>query len=255
MFEKLYSEETISKLKKIPLIVWYLFFGMASAFASLYALYMTGPEYISAANEIFSQHFANANMKGFLVMVYIMTIILDIVIFEIIAYFAYSILSRRFVTDLPMRDFVFRLRITMIIGYVIIGIVASIYFFLPSIQLITTAVVNTAVQNVLLAFFLFTICKNYISTGLSHKAYSYMARLYLTILIVFNLVNLVSLFMLDDSPTLMEYISFIIRLVLNLATILLAYYQYNKLKSIPPPDNTKIEQPPEDDVIFKDFDF
>lgn len=254
MFDKLYSEEVVSKLKKIPLFVWYLFFGLSSAFASLYALYIAGPEYIKVFNELFTEYFANANMKAFIGMVYFLTVVFDVIIFEVIGYFVYSIIVKRFLIEVSMRDFVFRLRMTMIIAYLIIGIISVIYFFLPSIQLITTAILNTSVQNVLLTFFFFEICRKFIASGLAHKAYLYVAKLYLTIAIVFSLVNLFSLFILDENVSVVEYIAFIIRLVVNLATILLVNYHYNKLKSIPPPENM-IEQAPEDDIVFKDFDF
>lgn len=250
MFEKLYSENLIAKLKKIPVFVWYLFFGIASSFASLYALINLGPEYLN----LFAEQLPELNTQRFLYIFYPATFILDIVIFELVAYLIYSLIAKRFFVEISQFDFVFRLRLTMIILYFIIGLVSLIYFAFPQAQMLMSSILNPAVQSVFLAFFMYEICKNYVRSGVAHKAFLYIARFYLTIVIVFNIINLVSLFTVDNS-TVMEYVSYSARLAVYLLASLLAYVLYKKLKSIPPKDEDNNIIKEEEQVVFKDFGF
>ncbi len=256
MFEKLYSKEIIKKLKKVPIFIWYIIFGLSATLASIYSLVISNPETIQILSDMFAEQITNINVKYILYLSYPITIIIEIIIFEVIAYLVYSIIAKRFFIELSQQDFIFRLRITMIIINTIIGLVSLIYFVLPiTANRIITAVLNTSVQNFLLAMFLYAVCKGFIRSGITHKAYLYMARLYLIIVISFTVVNLISIFAQDVIDK-VEYVSFIIRLVINVATIVLAHYHYNKLKKIPPKKTEPTEkQSKDDDVVFRDFKF
>lgn len=250
MFEKLYSNETISKLKKMPIIVWYLLFGVASFFSSIYSVTSMGQEFITA----FSEMFSGVNARRLLIVYYPLTFILDVIIFEVIAYLVYSLIAKRFFLQLSQDDFVFRLRLTMIIINVIIGLVSLIFFIVPEAQLLTNAIVTPFAQAFFLAFFFFEICKNFVPLSFAHKVYLYIARIYLVVFIAINAINLITLFTLEGVKA-MEYLAAGARLLVYSLMFFLVYYHYNKLKSIPPKEPPKDEQEKPDETVFKDFGF
>lgn len=251
MFSKIFSEKTMLKLKKVPLFVWYLIFGIMSMFTSLYGLKEIGTDYV----EILTEMLPGLNVGRVLFLFYPMMFIMDIVIFEIIAYFAFNVISKRYVLNIPRNEFALKLRIMIIMSNLVIGIVSLVYFLLPQIIFISTAIVNTFVQTFVLGIFLYEICSHNIKNNKGHDAYMYIARLYLGIMLVFNILNIISLFTLENVPFI-EYIASVIKIVIILIMSGIAYMQYTKLKNLPkdPPSDGGVTKEI-DNTVFKDFGF
>lgn len=245
MFAKLYSDATITKLKKVPQIVWYVLYGLSSMFASLYLLKEMGQDYIALANQLIS----GMSPAGLLILFYPMLFVVEIIIFEIIAYFVNILMLRRF-PELSRSDFVFKLRLTEILVYVAVGIMSLLFFALPAAAEIGSAVINALIQAFMLGMFLNELTKNY--ARVPYKAYKYPASLYVGINLALNTMSLVILFTFSDTKV-MEYVAAAIRVALYLLIAVFAYTQYNKLKKLPMKNDeiTIIK----DEKVFKDFDF
>lgn len=257
MLTKLFSDNLIIKFKKIPVFVWYLIFGLTSFFATLYTtLDMSG-----SYKAMFEELYPHLNSGQFLYIFIPMVIVIDIVIFEFLAYLVYSIMSRRFLIKISQFDFVFKLRLTMILGYIIVGLISLVYFVLPEnivsqVATIGTSVINPFFQTLFLGMFIYIICKECLPKKVSFVAYSYIARFYLTIFIAMNIFNFALLFTVETT-TLIQYIAAVARLIVYFGMIILAYIHYQKLKNLPPDDKNKESEKEneEDKVVFKDFGF
>lgn len=245
MFAKLYSDASIAKLKKAPQIVWYIFYGLSSMFASLYLLKEMGQDYIEIANQLVS----GMSPAGLLILFYPIFFVTEIVVFEIIAYFAHILMLRRF-PELSQSDFVFKLRLTEIIVYVAIGIVSLLYIAFPVIAGTGSAVINSLFQAFMLGVFLYELTKNH--ARVPHKAYKYLATLYIGINLALNTMLLVILFTYSDT-TVMEYVDAAIKVGLYLLIAAFAYIQYKKLTKLPMKNSDITIQ--KDDKVFKDFGF
>lgn len=244
MLTRLYSDGVIAKLKKIPQIVWYLFYGLASLFASAYLLKQVGLDYVEIARQL---GLAVAPER-LLILFYPMLFVADIVIFEILAYFAHMILIKRF-PEMSMSDFVFKLRLTQIIALAAIGVLSLLFFAFPSISSIGATVLNTLIQGVMLGFFLFELSKSYARTP--HAAYKYLASIYIGINMIWGAFTLAMLF--TSIAQTMDYVDAGIKLALYLPIILLAYVQHKALKKLPPRESKA--EPVKDDTVYKDFGF
>lgn len=245
MFVKLYSDTTITKLKKVPQLLWYLFYGLSSMFASVFFLKQQGLDYIELANGLVS----GMSASWMLIFFYPTLFIVNIVIFEIIAYFVNIVMLRRF-PELAQSDFVFKLRLTEIIVLIAVGIISLIFFALPVIANTGSVVINSLFQAFMLGIFLYELTKEH--ARVPHNVYKYLATLYIGINLVLNTVSLVVLFTFPDT-TVREYIDAAIKVGLYLLIAAFAYMQYKKLKQLPM-KNDDIT-PPKDDKVFKDFGF
>ncbi|MDD4316377.1 MAG: hypothetical protein PHC84_04390 [Clostridia bacterium] len=245
MFAKLYSETTITKLKKIPLIFWYLFYGIAVMFASVYTLKEIGQDYIALLNEFIT----GFNTGRLLILFYPTLFVTEIIVFEIIAYFANTLLVRRF-PEVAHSDFVFKLRLTEIIVFFAVGALSLLFFAFPVISSTGSVVLNSLFQAFFLGIFLYELTKNYARTP--HAAYKYIASLYVGINLVLNVLMLTMLFTYQDT-TVMEYVDAGIKVGLYLFIAFMAYLQYGKLKKLPPKDGGTMVL--KDETVFKDFGF
>ncbi|MFW5779974.1 MAG: hypothetical protein ACOCWI_00795 [Bacillota bacterium] len=249
LYNKIFTDKLIEKLKKVPVIIWYIIFGLSSLFASAYALQLTGNEIATMVREMFP----GMNVLAILIISYPILMLFEIVIFEFIAYLVYTILFNRFLIRISQFDFVFRLRLVMIAAYLIIGIVSMVYFIFPQAYSIGSAVINVVVTTLLLGMFLYAACKDYIPNNNQADAYKYVARLYLGIYLALSVFSFVMLFAFDDS-VLMEYLEYGLRVLALTIISLLAYFQYLKLKQIPP-EEPKKEKEKSDESVYKDFGF
>lgn len=245
MFTKLYSDSTIAKLKKIPQLVWYLFYGISTMFAELFMLKAMGEDSIAIVNELVT----GVKASSFLILYYPTLLVVQVVVFEIIAYFANTLMIRRF-PEIANSDFVFKLRLTLIIALLAIGLLSLPFFAYPPMADIGSAVITVAIKVFMLGMFLFELSKMFARKP--HLAYKYLATLYIGINLALSILPLVMLFTYENTAP-MEYVYFAIKVGLYLLATVFAYFQYNKLKSLPPKDDdiTIIR----DDKVFKDFGF
>lgn len=253
MFKKLLSDKTINSLKKVPVFVWYLIFGVVSFFSSLYSNLEVGPDTISYFNEMMQ---GTVNTTRMLYLIYPLLILTDILIFEFIAYIAYSIFSRRFFLQISQKDFVFRLRLFVILANFFIGLISLIYFAFPQLMIIGTAILNMLITGVFLGFFLYEICRRYLPGIAAAKGYSYMAKIYLGINIIIAILNFIQYFVYEGSTS-MEIIASAVQIIVIGLLMIFAYYQYKKLNDLPkdtPKEKIIIEEK-KDETVFKDFGF
>jgi hypothetical protein len=250
LYNKIFSDKLIEKLKKIPVFVWYIIFGLSSLFASAYALKATSNEVVTMVKEMVPE----INVNAVLIMSYPMLMLIEIVIFEFIAYLVYSVFYR-FRIKMTQYDFIFRLRLILICAYLIIRLLSLIYFAFPQAAPIGSAIINVSVTTILLGFLTFAICKDFIPNNKQAEAYKFIARIYLGINIVMSLISFSMLFAFDDS-LLVEYLQYGIRLFILMLLSVWAYFQYLKLRKLPP-EEPKIDDKQEkrDDNVYKDFGF
>lgn len=252
MFSKIFSEKTMTTLKKVPIFVWYIIFGIASLFSAIYGLKEIGVDYI----EVFSEKLPDVSAEKFLLILYPMMFVLYIVIFEIIAHLVYNLMYRRFLLTITQSDFVLKMRLMIIMSNLCIGIISLVFFLLPQIAMVTSAIVNPFFLILFLGFFLYEICSKSVPNNNGALAYTYVARLYLGIMITLSIFNVVMLFTIEG-VVFMEYLASTIKVILLVAMSGFAYLQYNKLKNLPkdPPQSGGSVIEEVDNTVFKDFGF
>ncbi|HHT84076.1 MAG: hypothetical protein ACOYEC_02740 [Christensenellales bacterium] len=251
MFNKLYSDKTTNKLQKIPVWAWMIFYGIASVFTSLYDLVNLRSDLVDFFNE-FAPHLNSLRMLS---LAYPLSVLIDIAVFELVAYLVYQLLAGRFFMDINQRNFIFRLRVTMIMANAAIGIVSLLYFALPQARLIMSSVVNPLARSFLLIMFMYEVSKQKIRPGIAHKAYLFATKYYLLFNIVINAIGLISLYLYEDVQ-ISQYIAYACTIAVYALMGILVWKQYDILKKLPPEEQPpQKDQPQQDDIIFKDFGF
>ena len=132
-----------------------IFYGIASVFTSLYDLVNLRSDLVDFFNE-FAPHLNSLRMLS---LAYPLSVLIYIAVFELVAYLVYQLLAGRFFMDINQRNFIFRLRVTMIMANAAIGIVSLLYFALPQARLIMSSVVNPLARSFLLIMFMYEVSK------------------------------------------------------------------------------------------------
>lgn len=254
--KKLLSDGFIAGLKKIPIPVWYLFFALSAMFSDLYSLVFQGKETLAALATMFTD-MPEVNFSRVLWIYYPLLAVIEVVIFELIVWAAYSILYRRSFITLSLNEFAFRTRFLMIIANVVSGLFALIYFALPEASSIISNTVSPLTSGLLLIFMLQYMVSVYVVPTLRKKSFLYMARLYLGISLAFAVFFFINSFIYEEVPVL-DIIGGALGVVSVLILVLVAYLAYKKIPldggNNKDDDVFKVVFVEPEEKVFRDFD-
>lgn len=139
----------ITKLSKLPSVIWALAVGLSYMFASLYSLATTTDQMIESVNEYMSKMaveftgFMN-NLEWFF---YIETAIIGLVIFEVIIAILYRYLFNRRYISANMPKFKTTARIFYSAANVVVGLFSLISFALPVFEVYNTQIISIFVYT------------------------------------------------------------------------------------------------------------
>lgn len=261
MLKFLLKDEIIAKLRKIPKAVWYFILALSFFGRDSYTIIeegrLTAKNYLAALGE----NMPNFNDRAFIIIACITIPLVYTLFAEIIMNIIYNILTRRFVMAINKEDFTFRVRITLIVSNIIIGIISIIYYFAPQSMLVISAVFNFAVPTLLFAWFYEDFRVRYVPKMHQYSLMNYVAKIYLGVVTAFSALSFIYyMFMIDIDKTTLDIVAYSLDLGIKLIFVLLAYLYGKRLykQSKEPEDNNLFivkEQPKADSNVFKDFNF
>lgn len=261
---KILSDSFIAKLKKVPVWGWIIIYAASALFAELYSLIAMGTDSVAQMNQTFAAAGLQADAGRLLILLYPLSAVILAAIFEIVAYVAYTVFSRRSFTTISQKEFVFRARFLMAFANIVIGLVNLIYFISPleKAMPIIQNIVPPILKGMILIYFMKYICENYVSPQLRKKSFSYIAMIYLGIILALNFIQFIGALISPADYTVIETVGSGLGV---LSYLLLALTQYFVCKDINvdgdapsgKDDNiftVEILPPEKDDTVFKDFD-
>ena len=136
--KKIFSDEIVSKLRRIPSPVWVICVIFSFFFANAYAYLIEG-EYIAIQlNTIYTEMGISFNIVTIGIVFSIIEAAIFTAVSEIIISLIYNTVAGRFRAEINRQDFKFRIRYLIIIINLIIGIFSIGYFFTQKINGIYT---------------------------------------------------------------------------------------------------------------------
>lgn len=258
----LLKDENIAKFRKLHKALWYLILALSFFIRDSYIILQdskfSAQEYMKVLN---AENMFSFNQTAVVVMLCIFMPLLYTLMAEIIMTFCYNVIARRFIMAINKEDFTFRTRLILIMGNIIIGVFASIYYFVPQSISIVSAIINFAVPVLLFVWFYEAFRVKYIPRVNHYNLMNFIAKIYLGVVVTFSAISFIYLMFMTDLPkTNLDIIAYSIDLFVKLLFVLLAYLYGKKLKkqSLAPEDNALFiakEKPSVHNNVFKDFNF
>ena len=255
----IFKDDIIAKLRKIPGFLWFFILAATYFFRDAYNDLATarslGQEYTAA----FAQLELEVNPTPMIVITTILTPIIAAAIFELIMRVVYSLLVRRYVMAINQNDFCFRIRLVMIIANIILGCVGIVYFFVSDgVMQLLNSIFEFAVPALLYMWFYEDFRARYVPQNRHDKLFYAVARVYVAIFFVINLISMIITVSAVGVPAIMIAAACVdVGMVVVVAV--LAYLDYRRLQKIAlePEINVLFIKKDEekDDNIFKDLGF
>ena len=132
--KKIFSDDIVSKLRRMPSPVWVVFVIVSFFFANAYAYLIEGEYIATQLNLIYTEMGVNFNIITIGIVFSILEAALFTTIMEIIISLIYNTVAGRFRAEINRQDFKFRIRYLTIIINIIIGILSIGYFFTQKIN-------------------------------------------------------------------------------------------------------------------------
>jgi len=258
----LLKDERVAKFRKLSKWVWYIILAVSFFLRDTYILIEQGKitaqsylEYLGGENLI------NFGSTALIVFSCIFAPAIYTLFAEIIMNFCYNILARRFVMAINAEDFTFRVRLTLILSNLLIGIISVVYYFVPSSIVIIASVIDFAIPALLFGLFYEDFRIKYIPKKNHYRVFSYVAKIYLGIFLVMSLFSFMYYMLsVNIERNNLDTIAYSLDLGIKLIFVLIGYLYAKRLhvKSQEPEDNDIFiikDEPKQEENVYKDFHF
>lgn len=258
----IFKDKVIAGLRKCPEIVWYFLLAATFFFKDAHSTL----EYVKSLAEEYSAAFsetgvADFNVDAFVVITAILVPFVYVLIFELIARLVRNSIVRRFAVAVNQKDFVFRVRLVVMISNVILGFVGITFFFYAPLIRIFTSVFFYIVPTLLFGWFYEDFRKRYVSKTCHASLFAFVSKFYIGIYLIIRTVDMIlGLIFRNDSFPVVDTVALCLGPVAVLFSALLAYFNRRRLERISrePEENVIFIKKDDDgngDAIFKDFGF
>lgn len=255
----LFKDGFVAKLKKLPDWGWMFLLYVTFFFRDAYSLVGN----LSAEAEGLAAQFAEmgmvVNAKAMMVVSALIYPLIVTALFELLMMAVYSLLARRFyIVSVNRKDFVFRVRIVIIVANLILGLIGIFYFFFEETRLILPAIFEYSVQTALLVLFYEQFRKFMLPKRMHATFFMYIARIYVGIYLLIGAFQLITGLVSAPLPQGTELASIILWFLIPAISAALALFYYKKLVKISSEDEDNdlfIRKEEDDNNIFKDLGF
>lgn len=257
----IFSDKVIATLRKIPTAVWFLLLAVVCFFKDCSQLITASNEIINAFNQAFIEQGAEISVNATAVTVFscIFEALLAAAIVELLMFVAYTVLARRFYCAINKKDFVFRLRIVVILSYFVLGIFNISGFFWEAGYSLIVACTGYIIPALALGFYYEDFRKRFVPKRNHAKCFGFASTIYVGIYFVLKLGTAVRYTVASGlNLTALDMAAIWVDFGLVVASAIFAYLNYKRLDKIAkePEDNDLfIPKENNDDKIFKDLGF
>lgn len=278
----LFSDNVVSKIRRIPSSVWIVFLIISFFFANAYSYILEGEAMAKQLCTIYAEMGTNVNNVTIGVLIIIFASALGAVIAEIAIALVYRFAISRHYVSINSQDFKFRIRYMLIISNLIIGVLSIGYFFTQTADNVYTGSISLfkdkvnllefknpyfSIQNTVLPFIVYSIMlfvfyddfkSRYVDPRNQANLFANTLKLFVGIYLlsfVFSLFN--SFLLVDNQPQdVYTIIAYCLKGVSIMAISVVAYLYYKKLKRISDEQIFTTENSSnQTDNIYDDFGF
>lgn len=260
----LFNDKVISKVKKVPEIVWIMLFAITLFVSNAFNLISDCKIFANEMVKMYSEAGVSVKYSGITVMLIIGSIFIYALIFELLARWICRTLIRRFRLNVDNKEFVLRLRLIIGLSNMIIGLINLISLISADAYYIVSSALNFPIVFFMLIWFYSDFRKNCVPSSYQAKLFNYVAKYVFGIYIIVSAYFYISqMFILDTTLSSVEIVSLSLDLGMKLIMAVVAYFYSKFLKkhesALEEPIFINFQDPfnpeeKEDDKIFKDFD-
>lgn len=278
----LFSDNTVSKIRRIPSPIWVVFVIISFFFANAYIYLLEGEYMANQVCAIYAEMGLNVNNVTMGILVVLLESALSAIIAEVIIAIVYNVAASRHNISLNRQDFKFRLRYMLIISNLIIGILSIGYFFTQAKNNVYTGTITLFkdtvnmleftnpyynIQSSVLPFIVYSLVlfafyddfkTRYVAPRNQANLFANAVKIFIGINLLLFLWNVFQNFLIIENQEQDIYIiiAYCLKGVSIIAISILAYFYYKKLKKISDEqifatENTSNHK----DNIYDDFGF
>ncbi|MDY4655175.1 MAG: hypothetical protein SO386_03005 [Eubacteriales bacterium] len=257
----IFSDKVIATLRKIPTAVWFLLLAVVCFFKDCSQLITASSEIIAAFDKAIAEQGLQVTVNATALTVFscIFQSLFVAALAELLMFVAYTVLARRFYCAINKKDFVFRLRIVIILSYFILGIFNISGFFWQAGYSLIVACTGYIIPALAIGFYYEDFRKRFVPKRNHAKCFGFAATIYVGIYFVLKLGTAVRYTVASGlNITALDMAAIWVDFGLVVVSAILAYLDYRRLDKIAkePEDNDLfIPKENNDDKIFKDLGF
>jgi len=256
----------MEKYKKTPAFVWILLFALSVLLANAIDFYAQSGELALEIMKAYQTAGINVKQTGVMVTLILLSALLYVLIFEVLARWLVGVLVRRFRLKTNQQDLVVMVRLVVIFINLLQAVISLIYFLSQDALLIVQASLTVPIISGLFMWFYASVRKRIVPADAQAKLFSYVAKIYFGIYIVLNAFNFITnMFVYDIDLSAIEIASLSVSLGVTLIMAGVAYMYAQKLKkdeeiiiidtSDDDPFGFKVvAEEKKEEKVFKDFD-